>query len=173
MSQIISVKLKYLHIAPRKARFVADLLKGLRADEAEAQLMFSSRRPSKPLLKLLQSAIANAKHNHQLDKEKLYVKSIAVNNGPMSKRFTPRARGSASEIQKKTSHINLVLGVRDETQKLKFNIKLKDKKTKQKEKVKEKKTQEKENKKLESGEKINKQLDQPKFFQKMFRRKSI
>src|SRR3989338_1964164 len=139
----IIAKLRHLHITPRKARFVADLLKGLRVDEAEAQLMLSSRRPSAPILKLLQSAIANAKHNYQLDKEKLFVKSVNVDGGPMSKRWTPRARGSASQIQKKTSHITMILGMMEEVKKSKFNIKKKEKKP---EKNKQKTVKNKDNK---------------------------
>ncbi len=170
----ITVKLRYLHITPRKARFVADLLKGLKVDEAEAQLMFSARRSSEPILKLLQSAIANAKHNYQLSKEKLFVKSVNVDNGPMTKRWTPRARGSASQIQKKTSHITLILGVAEEAQKLKFNIKEKEKKS-EKNKEKLAKAKDKDKKPQTSEEKSEKIIrpEQAKFFQKVFRRKSV
>ncbi len=104
-------KLNYLKIAPRKVRTVADLLKGLSANEAEAQLLAQRRRPAKALLKLLRSAVANATTAKHLNADHLFVASIRVDQGPMLKRFLPRARGSASPLQKKMSHVTLVLGV--------------------------------------------------------------
>jgi len=98
-------------MAPRKVRSVGDLIKGLPIDQAEAQLMVQSRRAAKPLLKLLRSAVANAKNNKQQDPQHLFVQSVRVDGGPMLKRMLPRARGSGSEIQKKMSHVTLVLGV--------------------------------------------------------------
>jgi large subunit ribosomal protein L22 len=105
-----TAKLSYLRIAPRKTRSVADLIRGLHVNDAEAQLMVQSRRPAKALLKLLRSAVANAKNN-KLEVDHLFVKEIRVDGGPMLKRFLPRARGSASPIQKKMSHVTLTLGV--------------------------------------------------------------
>lgn len=104
-----TAQLKYLRMAPRKVRLVANMLNGLRVDEAEAQLLLMPRRAAKPLLKLLRSAIANAKNNRQVPKDRLVVKSMRVDQGPMLERFLPRARGSASPIQKKMSHVFLVL----------------------------------------------------------------
>lgn len=101
-------KLKYLHMAPRKVRFVADLIKGKHIVEAEAQLLYCRRRAAKPILKLLHSAINNAL-NKRLNKDLLYISSIAVDQGPMLKRWLPRAMGRATPIQKKMSHITLVL----------------------------------------------------------------
>lgn len=98
-------------MAPRKVRSVGDLIKGLPIDQAEAQLMVQSRRAAKPLLKLLRSAVANAKNNKQQDPQHLFVQSVRVDGGPMLKRMLPRARGSGSEIQKKMSHVTLVLGI--------------------------------------------------------------
>lgn len=109
MSQDVIAKLNYLRIAPRKVRLIAGTLKGLSAIEAEAQLLFRPQRSSKPLLNLLRSAMANAKNNYKLNPEKLQVKNIIVNQGPMLKRFLPRAMGRATPIQKKTSHITLTL----------------------------------------------------------------
>jgi len=109
--QTQTVKLNYLRIAPRKVRSVGDLIRGLPVNEAEAQLLAQSRRPAKPLLKLLRSAVANAKTNQQLNPDHLFIKEIRVDQGPMLKRMLPRARGSASPIQKKMSHITLTLGV--------------------------------------------------------------
>ncbi len=108
-------------MAPRKVRSVGDLIKGLPVNEAEAQLLVQTRRPSKPILKLLRSAVANAKNNGLSDVNHLFVASIRVDGGPMLKRMLPRARGSASPIQKKMSHVTLVLGV-NEKLKSRFTI---------------------------------------------------
>jgi large subunit ribosomal protein L22 len=114
-------KLSFLRMAPRKVRSVGDLIKGLSVNEAEAQLLVQTRRPSKPLLKLLRSAVANAKNNKSVDPQHLFVASVRVDGGPMLKRMLPRARGSASPIQKKMSHVTLVLGV-NESLKSRFTI---------------------------------------------------
>jgi large subunit ribosomal protein L22 len=105
----VKAQLKYLKIAPRKVRLVANLVKGLSVDEAENQLKFLAKRSAGQILKLLKSAVANAVHNFNLDKNNLYIKKIAVDGGPMSKRWLPRAMGRATPIQKKTSHITLIL----------------------------------------------------------------
>jgi len=105
-----TAKLNYLRIAPRKTRSVADLIRGLSVNDAEAQLMVQRRRPAKALVKLLRSAVANAKNN-KFNVDHLFVKEIRVDGGPMLKRYLPRARGSASPIQKKMSHVTLILGV--------------------------------------------------------------
>lgn len=99
-------------MAPRKVRSVADLIRGMSVNEAEAQLLMVRRRASHPLLKLLRSAVANAK-NKQLNADHLFVAEIRVDQGPMLKRMLPRARGSASAIQKKMSQVTLVLGVNE------------------------------------------------------------
>ena len=106
-----TAKLNYLRMAPRKVRSVTDLIRGLSVNEAEAQLLVQRRRPAKPLLKLLRSAVANAKTNQKLDVNHLYISAIKVDGGPMLKRMLPRARGSASPIQKKMSHVTITLGV--------------------------------------------------------------
>ena len=108
-----TVKLNYLRIAPRKVRSVADLIRGLSVNEAEAQLMGERRRPSGALLKLLRSAVANAKNNRKLDPDHLFITEIRVDQGPMLKRMLPRARGSASPIQKKMSNVTLILGLNE------------------------------------------------------------
>ncbi len=121
MATQYTAKLSFLRMAPRKVRSVGDLIKGLPVNEAEAQLLAQTRRPSKALLKLLRSAVANAKNNKQADLQHLFVESIRVDGGPMLKRMLPRARGSASPIQKKMSHVTLVLGV-NENLKSRFKI---------------------------------------------------
>ncbi|HEY5221025.1 MAG TPA: 50S ribosomal protein L22 [Candidatus Paceibacterota bacterium] len=121
MATEYSAKISFLRMAPRKVRSVGDLIKGLSVNEAEAQLLVQTRRPSKPLLKLLRSAVANAKNNKVPNVEHLFVSSVRVDGGPMLKRMLPRARGSASPIQKKMSHVTLVLGV-NENLKSRFTI---------------------------------------------------
>ena len=116
-----TAKLNYLRIAPRKVRSVGDLINGLTVNEAEAQLLVQRRRPAKSLLKLLRSAVADAKNNKKLNPDHLFIASIRVDQGPMLKRSLPRARGSASPIQKKMSHVTLVLGV-NENLKSRFKI---------------------------------------------------
>jgi large subunit ribosomal protein L22 len=114
-------KLNYLRIAPRKVRSVGDLIKGLPVNDAEAQLLVQRRRPSKALLKLLRSAVANAKNNKRVNVDHLFVVSVRVDGGPMLKRMLPRARGSASPIQKKMSNVTLTLGI-NESLKPKYTI---------------------------------------------------
>lgn len=103
------VRLRNLRIAPRKLRLVADLIRGKSVEEAQAILGFVTKKGTGPLLKLLKSAIANAKNNFQLQEANLFISKILVDEGPKYKRWRARARGSANEIQKKTSHITLVL----------------------------------------------------------------
>ncbi len=107
----VKAKLRYLRIAPRKVRLVADLIRGKSVEKAEAILSFTTKKAAPVLLKLLKSAIANAKHNFNLEEKNLYISKILVDEGPKLKRIMPRGRGHSSEIQKKTSHITLVLDV--------------------------------------------------------------
>jgi large subunit ribosomal protein L22 len=111
------VKLRYLRIAPRKVRLVANTIKGLSVSEAEAQLLVNPKRASAFLLKLLRSAMANIKNNQKLDARFFLVKEVRVDEGPAMKRFMPRAMGRATLIKKKSSHIILVL---EESDKLKI-----------------------------------------------------
>ena len=108
-----TAQLNYLRIAPRKVRSVGALIKGLSTNDAEAQLLAQTRRPAKALLKLLRSAITNAKTNKRWNPDHLFIADIRVDQGPMLKRSLPRARGSASPIQKKMSHVTLVLGLNE------------------------------------------------------------
>jgi len=105
----VKAHLRYLRIAPRKARLVAELVKGLPVDTAMAQLSITRKRPAQPLLKLLKSAISNAKTNFRLDPQNLYVKEFKVDEAPMFKRNMPRARGRATVVRKRRSHVSLVL----------------------------------------------------------------
>ena len=105
--QITSAKAvaKTVRIAPRKARLVVDLIRGKKIGDAISILKFTPRSASPIVEKVLMSAIANAEHNFDLDVENLYVSEAYVNEGPTMKRFRPRAKGSASPINKRTSHI--------------------------------------------------------------------
>lgn len=105
----ITAKLRYLRIAPRKVRLVADIIRGKSVEESQAILSFVTKKAALPLLKLLNSAVASARNNYQLDSADLLISKITVDEGPKYKRWQPRARGQAYEIQKKTSHIILVL----------------------------------------------------------------
>ncbi|WP_053373903.1 50S ribosomal protein L22 [Paenibacillus sp. FJAT-27812] len=100
---------KFIRIAPRKAQLVADLIRGKQVGEAIAILRHTPKSASPILEKLLNSAIANAEHNYQLDVNKLIISQAFVNQGPTMKRFRPRAMGRASRINKRTSHITLVV----------------------------------------------------------------
>lgn len=101
--------LRYLRIAPRKVRLVADLIKGKNVAEAKAILKYATKGAAEPLQKTLQSAIAGATHNLQLQEGNLYVSKVTVSEGPKLKRYRPRARGRAYPIQKKTSHITVIV----------------------------------------------------------------
>lgn len=104
----VKAKIKYLKQSPRKVRLIADLIRGGDVIDAEKQLHFSSKKGAEHLLKLLKSAVSNAE-NLQLGKDNLRIKEIRVNKGPILKRFMPRARGRATTIRKRTSHVSLTL----------------------------------------------------------------
>ncbi len=116
MTKEVSVKLRYLRLAPRKVRMVADLIRGKSVKEAEVILTNLRKRPALPLLKLLKSAKASAKHNFNLDPEKMLLKKVLVSEGPKLKRYRFRAFGRIYEIQKKTSHVEMVLVAKDNNQ---------------------------------------------------------
>lgn len=105
-------KLGYLQIAPRKVRLVSDFISGMDIKRAKAELSFSKKRAAQLLLKLLNSAIFSAKKNFNFDEKRtanLYIKRVIVDEGPKLKRFRPVSRGIAHPIQKKMSHVTLVL----------------------------------------------------------------
>jgi large subunit ribosomal protein L22 len=111
----VTAKLCYLRIAPRKVRLISDLIRSKKVEEAQTILNFINKRAALPLLKLLKQAIANAKNNFQLEEKNLYISKILVDEGSKLKRTFPRARGKADILQKKTSHITIVLDVIKET----------------------------------------------------------
>ncbi len=100
-------------MAPRKVRLVIDAVRGVQVEEALTRLNFLNRSAALPVLKLLKSAIANAEHNFSLPKEKLFVKTITADGGPTLHRWRARAMGRAAPIRKRTTHISLVLEMRD------------------------------------------------------------
>lgn len=109
MDQITKVKLNNLRVSPRKVRLVADLIRGMNAAKAQKQLTFLAKKVALPMLKMLNSGLANAKSNFDLEPEKLVIKSIFVNEGSTMKRWMPRAMGRATQIRKRTSHIEMTL----------------------------------------------------------------
>ena len=100
---------KTVRIAPRKVRLVLDLIRGKKADEALAILKFTPNKGGEVVYKVLKSAIANATHNNQLDEEKLYVKACWADEAITLKRFMPRAKGRAYGINKRCSHVTVVV----------------------------------------------------------------
>ncbi|WP_248929026.1 50S ribosomal protein L22 [Paenibacillus hamazuiensis] len=100
---------RYVRIAPRKAQLVVDLIRGKQVGEAIAILRHTPKAASPVIEKVLNSAIANAEHNHNLNPENLVVSQAYANQGPTLKRFRPRAMGRASRINKRTSHITIVV----------------------------------------------------------------
>ncbi len=100
---------RHIRIAPRKVRLVIDLIRGKQVGEAISILRHTSKAASPVLEKLLNSAIANAEHNYEMDPNSLVIAQAYVDEGPTMKRFRPRAMGRASRINKRTSHITLVV----------------------------------------------------------------
>ena len=104
-----TAKVTYVRIAPRKVQIVLDLIRNKPCDQAMAILKHTPKAACEPLAKLLKSAMANAENNHDMDVSRLYVAECFVGQGPTLKRIRPRAQGRAYRINKKTSHITIVL----------------------------------------------------------------
>ncbi|MCK1975736.1 50S ribosomal protein L22 [Jeotgalicoccus huakuii] len=98
-----------VRIAPRKVRLIADLVRGKEVGEAISILKLTNKRSSPVVEKLVKSAVANAEHNYDMDIDNLYISEIYADEGPTLKRFRPRAQGRASKINKRTSHITVVV----------------------------------------------------------------
>ncbi|MFC3885297.1 50S ribosomal protein L22 [Bacillus songklensis] len=103
-----------VRIAPRKVRLVVDLIRGKQVGEAVSILRLTNKAASPIVEKVLKSAIANAEHNYEMDANNLVVTQAYVNEGPTLKRFRPRAMGRASQINKRTSHITIVVSEKKE-----------------------------------------------------------
>lgn len=112
----VKAKLSRLRISPPKVRLVSRVILGMDAEQAEAQLKFINKKATRPLLKLLQSAVANAINNFKLAKSNLYIKNIIVNEGHKLKRYRPRAMGRASLILKRSSAIDILLAEKVESE---------------------------------------------------------
>ena len=107
-----SAKISYARVSVTKACFVLDAIRGKNVNEALAILQYNNRKGSKVIYKLLQSAVANAENNNGLKAENLYIAECFANKGPTMKRIHPRAQGRAYRIEKRTSHITVVLDER-------------------------------------------------------------
>lgn len=106
---LVKAHARNLRLAPRKMRLVTNLVKNMRLENALTQLTFTNKKGAKMLQKLLLSAAANAEHNFDLNRADLFIKSITCDMGPVLQRSFPRARGSASLIRRKMSHVNVIL----------------------------------------------------------------
>jgi ribosomal protein L22 len=106
---VVRASSRYVRVAPRKARLIADQVRGLHIDQARALLQFSPRGAAHDIGKLIESAASNAENNHDLDADEMRVAEITVDEGPTLKRYRPRALGRATPIHKRTSHIAVAL----------------------------------------------------------------
>jgi large subunit ribosomal protein L22 len=113
----VTAQLNGLRIAPRKVRLLVDLIQSKDVDMALSQLAHFTRRGSPPLVKLIESAVANAENNFKLKRDGLYIKEMSVDEGVKLKRYMPKGFGRAGEIQKKTSRVSIVLAVRESKEK--------------------------------------------------------
>ena len=179
--------LRHLRMSPRKVRLVTDLIRGAESKKAQEQLKFIPKKASEPVLKLLNSAVANAKNNFKLEENNLFISEIFVNEGQTLKRWRARAMGRSAPIMKRTSHITIVLDEikaspvskkKKKKKEAKPKIVKKTEKTKTEEKIIPSKKEEKpEDEKWEKErERFSKQQAARKFSragEKMFRRKSI
>jgi ribosomal protein L22 len=106
---VVRAHAKYVRSSARKARLVCDHIRGKSVEEARAILQFTPRAVARDWSKVLESAVANAEHNHELDGEDLFIKAAHADEGPTLKRFRPRAMGRATPIRKRTSHLTILL----------------------------------------------------------------
>ena len=110
---VVRAQAKYVRHAPRKARLVVDHIRGKSIDEARAILQHTPRAAAVDVLKLLESAVANAENNHELVADELFVRKVYVDEGPTLKRYRPRALGRATRIRKRTSHMTIQLSPKE------------------------------------------------------------
>ena len=106
---VVRAQAKYVRTSARKARLVCDHIRGKTVEEARAILTHAPRAVARDWSKVLESAVANAEHNHELIAEDLYIKAVHADEGPTIKRFRPRALGRATRIRKRTSHLTILL----------------------------------------------------------------
>lgn len=105
----IKAKAKFIRMSPRKVRLVVDIVRGKNVETALNQLKFANKLAAKPIAKLINSGIASAKHNYEIEEDNLYIKEIRVDEGPTLHRWMPKAFGRATPLRKRSSHINLIL----------------------------------------------------------------
>jgi ribosomal protein L22 len=110
---VVRAQAKYVRSSPRKARLVCDHIRGRSVEDARAVLAHTPRAIARDWSKLLESAVANAEHNHELVGEDLFVKAVHADDGPTLKRFRPRAKGRATRIRKRTSHLTILLTAKE------------------------------------------------------------
>ena len=108
----VTARLRYARLSPQKGRLVADQIRGLPVEDAVDLLRFSPRKAARILHKVLESAIANAEHNEGADIDELTVRTVLVDQGPVQKRWKPRARGRVNRIKKPTSHVTVTVSDR-------------------------------------------------------------
>ena len=108
----VKARARFLRVSPKKVKLVVDLVRGLSVERAVAQLNFLNKGAAEPVLKLLNSAVANAEHNFKLNKADLFIKYLVANQGPTLHRWKPAAFGRAHPINKRTTHLDVILGVR-------------------------------------------------------------
>ena len=108
----VKASLQYARVGEQKARLVANLVRGKDVSDAIKTLTFLNKKSAAMIKKVIESAVANADYKKTIDLDKLYVKTISVDQGPVMKRFRPRAQGRATGVRKRMSHINVVLDER-------------------------------------------------------------
>ncbi|MCH7905337.1 MAG: 50S ribosomal protein L22 [Armatimonadetes bacterium] len=170
----MTAKLRYLNMSPRKVRRVARLLPGLPVGRAEAELSARSELAAKPLKKLLQSAVANARSLTDVAPEQMHVLSCRVDQGPTLKRFRPRSRGMVHPIGRRTSHVFIALRMPDTERKQKVEVKAAT--SVPQEEVGEEGTRDRDRglRPTKKGEEKKKaRLRTPKIGRRIFRRKSV
>lgn len=140
MAYTEKVQLNYLNIAPRKVRLIGNTLKGMSATDAQAHLLLRPQRAAAALAKLLNSAIANAKHNGKIDAASLKLIRVTVDSAPVLKRSLPRAQGRATSIFKRMSHVTLILEESVAVKKSRFVVTAPEKKEKKEKPAKQKPT---------------------------------
>ena len=111
---VVRASSRYVRVAPRKARLIADQVRGMHIEQARALLEFSPRGAAEDIRKLIESAAANAENNHDLIADEMKISEITVDEGPTLKRYRPRALGRASRINKRTCHIAVALSPDEE-----------------------------------------------------------
>lgn len=144
---------RYLRVSPKKVRLVIDVVRGMDVEKALIQLASLRKDAKQYVIKLLNSAVANAEHNHELKRENLYIKKITADGGPILHRWRPRAHGRAGAIRKRTTHLTILLDERVPTEVKKEKKAKKEKPVKKTEKKQPVKKEERSAKELKKEEK--------------------